>query len=155
MKNSLKGWSQSQRSGIWSLCNFEKISTSETTGCHLSNLVSLTDHCDFILHLQDRHNEPSYQWDPMCALWLQPFQFRIRAKGQSSVTASYGMGCHRGKMEKKKEWNMGQGDLCGVKVFDNLSELGVDSLWIVRLVKACKWSKEILKKKKINHGPEE
>ena len=50
---------------------------------------------------------------------------------------------------------MGQGDLCGVKVFDNLSELGVDSLWIVRLVKACKWSKEILKKKKINHGPEE
>ena len=51
---------------------------------------------------------------------------------------------------------MGQGNLCGVKVFDNLSELGVDSLWIVRLVKACKWSKEILeKKKKVNHGPEE
>ena len=27
-------------------CSFEKIDTSEITGCHLGNLVSLTDHFD-------------------------------------------------------------------------------------------------------------
>ena len=46
MKNSLKGWSHSWRSGIWWSRSFEKIGTSEITGCHLGNLVSLTDHCD-------------------------------------------------------------------------------------------------------------
>ena len=48
MKNSLKGWSCSRRSGIWWSHSFEKIGASEITGCHLGNLVSLTDHCDFI-----------------------------------------------------------------------------------------------------------
>ena len=48
MKNSLKAWSHSWRSGIWWSCNFEKISTSEITGSHLGNLVSLTDHCDLL-----------------------------------------------------------------------------------------------------------
>ena len=38
--------------------------------------------------------------------------------------------------EIRKGWNVGQGDLCGVEVSDNLSESS--SLWIVRLVKACK-----------------
>ena len=46
MKNSRKGWSCSRRSGIWWSCSFEKIGASEITGCHLGNLVSLTDHCD-------------------------------------------------------------------------------------------------------------
>ena len=32
-------------------------------------------------------------------------------------------GCHGGEM--RKAWNVGQGDLCGVKVFVNLSELEV------------------------------
>ena len=32
--------------GIWWSCSFEKIGASETTACHLGNLVSLTDHCD-------------------------------------------------------------------------------------------------------------
>ena len=50
----------SQRSGIWWSHSFEKIGTSEITGCHLGNLASLTDHSDFILHLQGQHNEPSY-----------------------------------------------------------------------------------------------
>ena len=36
----------SQRSGIWWSHSFEKIGTSEITGCHLGNLVSLKDHCD-------------------------------------------------------------------------------------------------------------
>ena len=45
MKNSLKG-SCSWRSGIWWSRSFEKVGTSEITGCHLDNLVSLTDHCD-------------------------------------------------------------------------------------------------------------
>ena len=68
MKNSLQGWSCSQRSGIWWSCRSEKISASEITGCHLGNLVSLTDHCDFILHLWGQHNKPSYQWDLIWAL---------------------------------------------------------------------------------------
>ena len=51
MKNSLKGWSRSQRSGIWWSHSFETIGTSEKISCHLGNLVSLTDHCDFILCL--------------------------------------------------------------------------------------------------------
>ena len=42
MKNPLKEWSHSQRSGIWWSCSFEKIGTSEITGCHLGSLVSLT-----------------------------------------------------------------------------------------------------------------
>ena len=46
MKNSLKGRSRSRRSGIWWNRSFEKIGTSEVTGCHLGNLVSLKDHCD-------------------------------------------------------------------------------------------------------------
>ena len=46
MKNYLKGWSHSQRSGIWSSRSFEKLGTSEITWCHLDNLVSLTEHCD-------------------------------------------------------------------------------------------------------------
>ena len=68
MKNPLKGWSHSQRSGIWWSCSCEKIGTSEITGCHLGSLVSLIDHCDFILCFRGPHNEPSYQWDPMWAL---------------------------------------------------------------------------------------
>ena len=67
-KNSLQQWSRSQRSGIWWSYRSEKISASEITGCHLGNLVSLTDHCDFIFHLQGRHNKLSYQWDPTWAL---------------------------------------------------------------------------------------
>ena len=70
MKNSLKGWSHSWRSGIWWSCSFEKISVSEITGCHLGNLVSLTDHCDFILHLQSRHNSHLINETPS-----QPYQF--------------------------------------------------------------------------------
>ena len=46
MKNPLKRWSRSQRSGIWWSHSFEKTGTSETTGCHLGNLAILTDHCD-------------------------------------------------------------------------------------------------------------
>ena len=46
MKNSLKGWSHSQRSGIWWSRSFKKISASEITGCHLGNLVNLKDHCE-------------------------------------------------------------------------------------------------------------
>ena len=68
MKNSLKEWSRSRRSEIWWSCVFEMIGTNEITGCHLGNLVSLTDHCDFILCLWGWHKEPSYQWDPMWAL---------------------------------------------------------------------------------------
>ena len=45
MKDSLKGWSRSRRSGVWWSRSFEKIGTSGITGCHLGNLVSLTDHC--------------------------------------------------------------------------------------------------------------
>ena len=48
MKNSLKKWSPSQRSGIWWSRSFEKIDTSEITGCHLGNLVSLKDHSDLL-----------------------------------------------------------------------------------------------------------
>ena len=76
-KNSLKGWSRSGRSGNWWSCSFEKISTSEITGCHLGNLVSLSDHCDFILHLQGLNNEPSYQWDPMWALSISCFAISL------------------------------------------------------------------------------
>ena len=72
MKISLKGWSHSLRSGIWWSCSFKKISTSEIIGCHLGNLVSFTDHSDFILHLQGQDNEPSYQWDPTWALSHRP-----------------------------------------------------------------------------------
>ena len=68
MKNYLKGWSCSRRSGIWWSHSFEKIDATEITGCHLCNLFSFTDHCDLILCLWGRHNEPSYQWDPMWAL---------------------------------------------------------------------------------------
>ena len=70
MKNSLKRWSHSWRSGIWWSCSFEKISVSEITGCHLGNLVSLTDHCDFILYLQSRHNSHLINETPS-----QPYQF--------------------------------------------------------------------------------
>ena len=42
----MKGWSHSQRSGIWWFHSFEKLGASEITECHLGNLVSLTDHCD-------------------------------------------------------------------------------------------------------------
>ena len=63
----------SWRSGIWWSCSFEKMGTSEITGCHLGNLVSLTDRCDFILCLRGWHNEPSYQWDPMWAPSINRF----------------------------------------------------------------------------------
>ena len=46
VKNSLKGWSRSRRSGIWWSHSFEKTSVSKITGCHLGSLVSLTDHSD-------------------------------------------------------------------------------------------------------------
>ena len=39
VKNSLKGWSRSQRSGIWWSCGFEKIDTSKITGCNLGNFI--------------------------------------------------------------------------------------------------------------------
>ena len=68
MKNYLKWWSCSWGSGIWWSYSFEKIDATEITGCHLGNLFSFTDHCDLILCLWGRHNEPSYQWDPMWAL---------------------------------------------------------------------------------------
>ena len=68
MKKSLKGWSSSRKSGIWWSHSFAKIDSSEITGCHLGNLFSFTDHCDFILFLWGWHNEPSYQWDPRWAL---------------------------------------------------------------------------------------
>ena len=68
MNNYLKGWSCSWRSGIWWSHSFEKIDATEITGCHLGNLFSFTDHCDLILCLWGRHNEPSYQWDPMWGL---------------------------------------------------------------------------------------
>jgi len=45
---------------------------------------------------------------------------------------------------------VGQGDLCGVEVFDNLRVRS--SSWIVQLVKACKRSEEILKKDALNIG---
>ena len=73
MKNSLKGWSHSWRSGIWWSCSFEKIGASEITGCHLGNLVRLTDHCDLFFVFRGWHNKPSYQWDPMWA--LSPIRF--------------------------------------------------------------------------------
>ena len=57
----------------------------------------------------------------MWPLSFQPFLFQVRAEGQSSITASCGTG--RGKI--RKGWNVGQGDLCGVELFDNLSELEV------------------------------
>ena len=68
MKNSLKGWLRSQRSGIWCSCSFEKIGAGEINRVHLGNLVSLTDHCDFILGFHGRYNKPSYQRDPMWTL---------------------------------------------------------------------------------------
>ena len=101
MKNYLKGWSRNHRSGIWGSCTFEKIGASEKTACHLGNLVSLTDHCDFILCLWGWHNEPSYQGDPMWALSFQRFWLRIRAEGQSSVTASCGTGASCGWDKKR------------------------------------------------------
>ena len=33
--------------------------TKEKTECRLGNLVTLKDHCDFILCLRGQHNEPS------------------------------------------------------------------------------------------------
>ena len=48
MKNSLKGWSRSQRSGIWWSHSLEKMGASEITGCRICNLVSLTDHCEIL-----------------------------------------------------------------------------------------------------------
>ena len=50
---------------------------------------------------------------------IPAFCFRIRAEGQSSVTASRGTGVSWGKI--RKGCNEGHGDLCGVEVFDNLS----------------------------------
>ena len=70
MKNSLKGWSRSQRSGIWWSRSFEKIGTSEITGCHLGNLVSLKDHwfilckVDITTHLINETPCGSYHWPP-------------------------------------------------------------------------------------------
>ena len=52
--------------------------------------------------------------------------------------------------EIRKGWNVGQGDLCGVEVSDNLSESS--SLWIVRLVKAYKGSLRNFEKRHIKHG---
>ena len=43
----------------------------EIIGCHLGNLVSLTDHGDFIFCLQGQHNKPSYQWDARWALSIR------------------------------------------------------------------------------------
>ena len=60
MKNSLKGWSPSQRSGIWWSPSFEKIGASEITGCHLGSLVSLTDDCTVILFFICKVNVTSY-----------------------------------------------------------------------------------------------
>ena len=59
----------------------------------------------------------------MCTLSFCPFLFRISAKGQSSVTAFCRTGASWGEI--RKDWIVGQGDLCGVKAFDNLSELEV------------------------------
>ena len=46
IKNSLKGWSRSRRSGIWWPRSFEKIGASEIAGWLVVNLVSPTDHYD-------------------------------------------------------------------------------------------------------------
>ena len=54
---------------------------------------------------------------------IQAFWFGIRAEGQSSVNAS----CGTRALWRWDEKSMfvGQGDLCEVEVFDNLSELEV------------------------------
>ena len=44
-------WSPGQRSGIWWSYSFEKVGTNEKAECCLGNLVSLKDHCGFILCL--------------------------------------------------------------------------------------------------------
>ena len=90
MKNSLEGWSHSQRSGIWWSRSYEKIGSSEITGCHLDNLVSLTDHCDFNLCLWGQCNEPSYQWDPTWALSLTCLLRNRYAGQEATVRTGYG-----------------------------------------------------------------
>ena len=70
----------------------------------------------FILCLRGGHNELSYQWDPMWTLSFQPFWFRIRAEGQSSVTVSYGVGAWGGQGvvgKIRKGWNADQGFVWG------------------------------------------
>ena len=52
-------WSCSQRFGIWWSRSFEKVNASEKTECHLGNLVSLKEHCDFISCLWGQYNDPS------------------------------------------------------------------------------------------------
>ena len=75
MKSSLKGWSHSQRSGIWWSCSFENLGAREITKCHLGNLISLTDHCDlfFVCEVDIRShliNEtscgPYHTWGSHC-----------------------------------------------------------------------------------------
>ena len=83
MKNSLKKWSPSQRSGIWWSRSFEKIDTSEITGCHLGNLVSLKDHSDLFICLQGQHNEPSCQWEP-CGPYQEGLVIREKSNGLKS-----------------------------------------------------------------------
>ena len=87
-KNSLKGRSCSWKSGIWWSRSFEKVGTSEVTGCHLGNLVSLTDHCDFILHLKGQHNEPSYQWD---SIWALSLRFNTWSNGSFNLSQKFNL----------------------------------------------------------------
>ena len=61
----------------------------------------------------------------MRALSFQPFWFRIRARGQSSIIASCGTGASWDEIRKGKD--VGQRDLCGVEASDNLSESEVVS----------------------------
>ena len=107
MKNSLQGWSRSWRSGIWGSHSFEKLGTSEITGCHLGTLVSLMDHCDFILCLQGRHKEPSNHWDPVGPYHLPPALAPPSSKaGRPAVTWYFAAGL------PQLEWDSPRGGIC-------------------------------------------
>ena len=65
MKNSLKGWSHSQRSGIWWSRSFEKIGKiGEITGCHLGNFVSL--------RISTTQPYKKSEIFPLAATWMEP-----------------------------------------------------------------------------------
>ena len=79
MKNSLKGWSRSQRSGIWWSPSFEKIGTSAITGYHLSNLVSLKDDCDLLFVCEVNTTSHLISETPMWTLspWFMDLTFQV------------------------------------------------------------------------------
>ena len=79
MKNSLKGWSCSQRSGIWWSPSFVKIGTSAITECHLGNLVSLKDHCDLLFACEVNITSHLISETPMWTLspWFMDLTFQV------------------------------------------------------------------------------